>query len=109
MGKTVTLLRMMLYDKLKNPRVSGKDIMYRHARTGACYPIYTGSGANAPMYTEKAEITPLLYQYTGLCIKKALQPCGKSRWTAKPLFSCRVFYQRSTLSVSSPLTQQALF
>ena len=62
-GKGRTGTFMMLYDKMKNPQVSDKDIMYRHARMGASYPIYTGSGANAPMYTEKAEITPLLYQY----------------------------------------------
>lgn len=31
---------MMLYDKMKNPRASDKDIMYRHAQMGASYPIY---------------------------------------------------------------------
>ena len=62
-GKGRTGTFMMLYDKMKNPQVSDKDIMYRHAQMGASYPIYTGSGANAPMYTEKAELTPLLYQY----------------------------------------------
>ena len=62
-GKGRTGTFMMLYDKMKNPQVSDKDIMYRHAMMGASYPIYTGSGSNAPMYAEKAELTPLLYQY----------------------------------------------
>ncbi len=62
-GKGRTGTFMMLYDKMKNPQVSDKDIMYRHAQMGASYPIYTGSNSNAPMYTEKAELTPLLYQY----------------------------------------------
>ena len=52
-GKGRTGTFMMLYDKMKNPQVSDKDIMYRHAQMGASYPIYTGSGSNAPMYTEK--------------------------------------------------------
>lgn len=62
-GKGRTGTFMMLYDKMKNPQVSDKDIMYRHAQMGASYPIYTGSGSNAAMYAEKAEMTPLLYQY----------------------------------------------
>jgi len=62
-GKGRTGTFMMLYDKMKNPQVSDKDIMYRHAMMGASYPIYTGTGANAPMYAEKAELTPLLYKY----------------------------------------------
>lgn len=62
-GKGRTGTFMMLYDKMKNPQVSDRDIMYRHAQMGASYPIYTGSGANAPMYAEKAEMTPLLYEY----------------------------------------------
>ena len=55
-GKGRTGAFMMLYDKMKNPQVSDKDIMYRHARMGASYPIYTGAGANARMYAEKAAI-----------------------------------------------------
>lgn len=62
-GKGRTGTFMMLYDKMKNSGVSDKDIMYRHARMGASYPIYTGSGSNAAMYAEKADLTPLLYQY----------------------------------------------
>ena len=62
-GKGRTGTFMMLYDKMKNPQVPDRDIMYRHAMMGASYPIYTGSGSNAPMYTEKAELTPLLYRY----------------------------------------------
>ena len=62
-GKGRTGTFMMLYDKMKNPGVPSKDIMYRHAQMGASYPIYTGSGSNAPMYGEKADITPLLYSY----------------------------------------------
>lgn len=62
-GKGRTGTFMMLYDKMKNPQVSDKDIMYRHAQMGASYPLYTGSGSNAAMYAEKAEMTPLLYEY----------------------------------------------
>lgn len=62
-GKGRTGTFMMLYDKMRNPQVSDMDIMYRHAKMGASYPIYTGTGSNAPMYAEKAELTPLLYRY----------------------------------------------
>ena len=62
-GKGRTGVFMMLYDKMKNPQVSDKDIMYRQAQMGSNYPIYTGTDANAPMYAEKAEMTPILYRY----------------------------------------------
>lgn len=62
-GKGRTGIFMMLYDKMKNPGVSAKDIMYRHAKMGASYPIYTNSGFNGPMYAEKSALAPLLFQY----------------------------------------------
>lgn len=66
-GKGRTGTFMMLYDKMKNPQVSAQDIMYRHAQMGASYPLYTGSGFNGPMYAEKSELTPLLYEYVEEC------------------------------------------
>lgn len=38
-GKGRTGTFMMLYDRMKNPEVSDKDIMYRHAQMGASYPL----------------------------------------------------------------------
>ena len=63
-GKGRTGIFMMIYDKMMNPEVSDQDIMYRHAKMGASYPLYTSPGSfNGPMYAEKSEMTPLLFQY----------------------------------------------
>lgn len=62
-GKGRTGVFMMLYDKMKNPQVSDEDIMIRHARMGADYPIYVANSSNALMYAEKSEIMPLLLTY----------------------------------------------
>ena len=62
-GKGRTGVIMMLYDKMKNPQVSDEDIMIRHARMGADYPIYIANSSNALMYAEKSEIMPLLLEY----------------------------------------------
>lgn len=56
---------MLLLDKMKNPEVSDKDIMYRQAMTGSNYPLYLGDGDSYkhPLYAEKAEMAPLLFDY----------------------------------------------
>lgn len=56
---------MMIYDKMKNPHVDDKDILYRHAKTGSNYPLYLGDGDSYkdPLYKEKAEMAPLIFDY----------------------------------------------
>lgn len=62
-GRTGTF--MMLYDKMKNPQISEKDIFYRQFRMGSNYPLYPGSedSYKYPLYGGKAEMAPLLMQY----------------------------------------------
>lgn len=56
---------MMIYDKMRNPNVSDKDILYRNSMTGSNYPLYLGDGDSYkdPLYKEKAEMTPLIFKY----------------------------------------------
>ena len=56
---------MMIYDMMKNPSVSMEDIIIRQTMLGANYPLYTEESDDykAPLYEEKARITPLVYQY----------------------------------------------
>lgn len=64
-GNGRTGLYMVLYDMMQNPDVSLKDITYRHAMLGSNYLFYLGDEDNykKPLYAEKAQMTPLLYQY----------------------------------------------
>lgn len=64
-GKGRTGVFLTLYDAIKNPDVPMKDILYRHAMTNSNYPLYTGDPESykAPLYEEKAEMTPLLFEY----------------------------------------------
>lgn len=64
-GSGRTGLFMILYDMMQNPDVSLKDITYRHAMLGSNYMFYLGDEDNykKPLYEEKAQMTPLLYQY----------------------------------------------
>lgn len=64
-GEGRTGLYMILYDMIRNPDVSLKDITYRHAMLGSNYLFYLGDEDNykKPLYEEKARMTPLLYQY----------------------------------------------
>lgn len=56
---------MMIYDKMKNPTVSDKDILYRQTMMGSNYPLYLGEGDSYkdPLYKEKAEMAPLIFDY----------------------------------------------
>lgn len=62
-GRTGAFL--MIYDKMRNPHVSNKDILYRHSKTGSNYPLYLGDGDSYkdPLYKEKAELAPLIFEY----------------------------------------------
>lgn len=62
-GRTGTF--MMLYDKMLNPEIPAQDIMYRQAKMGSNYPLYLGDADSykAPLYAEKADMAPLLFQY----------------------------------------------
>ena len=62
-GRTATF--MCLYDMMKNPQVSMKDIAYRQTKLGGNYPLYLQEKDNwkKPLYEEKAEMFPLMYQY----------------------------------------------
>ena len=63
-GAGRTGIFMMLYDKMKNPTVSMKDILYRHTMTGSSYPLHPNEGSyKALLSQEKIEMMPLLFQY----------------------------------------------
>ena len=62
-GRTATF--MSLYDMMKNPQVSMKDICYRQTKLGGNYPLYLQEEDDwkKELYEEKARMFPLLYQY----------------------------------------------
>ena len=63
-GRTTTYLAM--YDMMKNPQVSLKDILYRQLLLGGNYVAYTGEGSNSwkvPFYQQKADMIKVFYQY----------------------------------------------
>ena len=62
-GRTATF--MCLYDMMKNPQVSMKDICYRQTKLGGNYPLYIQEKDDwkKQLYEEKANMFPLLYQY----------------------------------------------
>lgn len=65
-GKGRTGTFVMLYDKMKNPDVSMKDILYRQSKMSSNYPLFRGEsddGYKIPLYNEKADMTPLLFEY----------------------------------------------
>ena len=64
-GTGRTGIFMMLYDKLKNPNVSMKDIVIRHVLTGSEYPLYSSGriSFHGLLNAEKARMMPLLFQY----------------------------------------------
>lgn len=62
-GRTGTF--MCLYDMMKNPSISMKDIMYRQTKLGSNYPLYLQEKDNwkKELYQEKADNFVLLYEY----------------------------------------------
>lgn len=64
-GTGRTGIFMMLYDKMKNPTVSMRDITVRQTLTGSEYPLYDtdSSSFHGTLNREKARMTPLLFQY----------------------------------------------
>lgn len=62
-GRTGTF--MCLYDMMKNPEVSMKDIMYRQTKLGSNYPLYLQQDDNwkKDLYQQKADNFVLLYEY----------------------------------------------
>ena len=64
-GTGRTGIFMMLYDKMKNPKVPMKDIVVRQTLTGSEYPLYSSGSQSfhGRLNAEKAKMTPLLFQY----------------------------------------------
>ena len=65
-GEGRTTAYMVMYDMMKNPDVSLKDIVYRQYLIGGQYTMFTGSGKNSwknDYYAEKARIIPQFYRY----------------------------------------------
>ena len=62
-GRTGTF--MCLYDMMKNPDVSMKDIMYRQTKLGSNYPLYLQQEDDwkKDLYKQKADYFVLLYEY----------------------------------------------
>ena len=64
-GRGRTGIMMMLYDMMMNPDVPMQDIAVRQAMLGSGYALYTedSDSYKAPLYEEKARMTPLFYEY----------------------------------------------
>ncbi len=63
-GKSRTGIFMAIYDMMKNPDVSFKDIMLRHAMTGSSYfPYVDESSDMADVYTFRAKRIRQIYDY----------------------------------------------
>ncbi len=64
-GRGRTGIMMMIYDMMKNPDVPMEDIVIRQTMLGSGNPLYTedSDSYKAPLYKEKAEMMPLMYQY----------------------------------------------
>jgi hypothetical protein len=68
-GRGRTGIMMMLYDKMMNPDVPMQDIAVRQAMLGSNYALYMEDSKSfkAPLYEEKARMTPLFYEYVQQC------------------------------------------
>ena len=68
-GRGRTGIMMMLYDMMMNPDVPMQDIAVRQAMLGSNYALYTEDSKSfkAPLYEEKARMTPLFYEYVQQC------------------------------------------
>ena len=64
-GRGRTGIMMMLYDMMMNPDVPMQDIAVRQVMLGSGYALYTedSDSYKAPLYAEKARMTPLFYEY----------------------------------------------
>ena len=64
-GRGRTGVMMMIYDMMMNPDVPMQDIVVRQAMLGSGYALYTedSDSYKAPLYEEKARMTPLFYEY----------------------------------------------
>ena len=64
-GQGRTGIMMMIYDMMMNPDVPMLDIAVRQAMLGSSYALRTESSDSykAPLYEEKARMTPLFYEY----------------------------------------------
>ena len=56
---------MMIYDMMKNPDVPMIDVVVRQTMLGGSYPLYTekSDSYKVPHYLEKAQMTPMIYEY----------------------------------------------
>ena len=65
-GEGRTTAYMVMYDMMRNPGVSAKDVVYRQYLLGGQYAMFSGSGKNNwknDYYAEKARMIPQFYQY----------------------------------------------
>ncbi|MGL5270075.1 MAG: hypothetical protein ACRC7I_06005 [Selenomonadaceae bacterium] len=65
-GEGRTTAYMVMYDMMRNPEVSAKDVVYRQYLMGGQYAMFSGSGKNNwknDYYTEKTRMIPQFYQY----------------------------------------------
>jgi len=65
-GEGRTTAYMVMYDMMKNPDVSLKDVVYRQYLIGGQYIMFSGSGKNSwknDYYAEKSRMIPQFYQY----------------------------------------------
>ena len=64
-GKGRTAIFMVIYDMMKNPNVSMRDIVIRQAKAGGNYLLYTEKSDHykSPLFDDIAEKVQLLYMY----------------------------------------------
>jgi len=64
-GKGRTGIFMIIYDKIKNPDIPMKDIIYRQAMLGSGFMLYSGEAGSykAPLYEEKIRMLNLIGRY----------------------------------------------
>lgn len=64
-GKGRTAIFMVIYDMMKNPDVSMRDIVIRQAKAGGNYLLYTEKSDHykSPLFDDIAEKVQLLYMY----------------------------------------------
>ena len=65
-GEGRTTAYMVMYDMMKNPQVSLKDVVYRQYLLGGQYAMFSGAEKNSwknDYYAEKTRMIPKFYQY----------------------------------------------
>ncbi len=86
-GKGRTTEFMAIYDIMRNPKVSLKDVLYRQYLLGGNYVAYSGDGSSNwknPYYRQKAEMIQLFYRYVQ-ANRSSRFTTPWSKWLAAPL------------------------